>query len=246
MRKNSTKYRASKSAQRGRAAVVAGGLCAALALGSTVALAADAQGSALFSAATSGSIAQIVEKQAVGQKKAAENAKKATQDAKKAAGQHAAAVAAVKKRAQVKAAADRSHRAPLGWVKPVDHYELSAGFAQAGSHWAHKHSGQDFAVPIGTAVKAVHRGTVVEADWGGAYGNNIVIKHGDGTYSQYGHLSRFEVSTGQTVGTGQEIAKSGDTGNSTGPHLHFEIRTTPYYGSALEPLHFLHTHGVDA
>ncbi|MGW4443315.1 M23 family metallopeptidase [Streptomyces sp. NPDC004682] len=135
------------------------------------------------------------------------------------------------------------------WVDPVQHYTLSAGFAQAGSHWAHKHSGQDFAVPTGTNVLAAHGGTVVKAGPNGAgdgpaYGNAVVIKHGNGLYSQYAHLSRVDVRVGQVVKTGQHIALSGSTGNSTGPHLHFEIRTTPNYGSAVNPVVFLRAHGV--
>ncbi|MDX2593359.1 MULTISPECIES: M23 family metallopeptidase [Streptomyces] len=135
------------------------------------------------------------------------------------------------------------------WVDPVKQYTLSATFMQDGSHWAHKHSGQDFAVPTGTEVLAAHGGTVVKAGPNGAgdgpaYGNAIVIKHGNGTYSQYAHLSRIDVKVGQVVKTGQHIALSGSTGNSTGPHLHFEIRTTPNYGSAINPVVFLKAQGV--
>ncbi|MFJ9818882.1 M23 family metallopeptidase [Streptomyces sp. NPDC101151] len=135
------------------------------------------------------------------------------------------------------------------WVDPVKKYTLSASFAQAGGHWVAKHSGQDFAVPTGTEVMAAHGGTVVKAGPNGAgdgpaYGNAVVIKHGNGTYSQYAHLSRVDVKIGQIVKTGQHIALSGSTGNSTGPHLHFEIRTTPNYGSAVNPVAFLHSKGV--
>ncbi|MHB9852683.1 M23 family metallopeptidase [Streptomyces krungchingensis] len=135
------------------------------------------------------------------------------------------------------------------WVDPVKRYALSASFNQAGGMWAHKHSGQDFAVPQGTPVVAAHGGTVVKAGPNGAgdgpaYGNAIVIKHGNGTYSQYAHLSRIDVRIGQVVGTGQHIALSGNTGNSSGPHLHFEIRTTPNYGSAIDPVAFLRAQGV--
>ncbi|GHF76171.1 M23 family metallopeptidase [Streptomyces thermodiastaticus] len=135
------------------------------------------------------------------------------------------------------------------WVDPVQHYTLSASFNQGGSHWAHRHSGQDFAVPIGTNVVAAHGGTVVKAGPNGAgdgpaYGNAIVIKHGNGLYTQYAHLSRVDVKVGQVVTTGQHIARSGNTGNSTGPHLHFEVRTTPNYGSAVNPVAFLRAHGV--
>ncbi|MER5178998.1 M23 family metallopeptidase [Streptomyces sp. NPDC002896] len=136
-----------------------------------------------------------------------------------------------------------------GWVIPVKHYTLSASFAQAGGMWSHKHSGQDFAVPTGTPVAAASSGTVVKAGPNGAgdgpaYGNAIVIKHGNGTYSQYAHLSKVNVRIGQTVKAGQNIALSGNTGNSSGPHLHFEIRTTPNYGSAINPASFLRAHGV--
>ncbi|MCZ4101121.1 M23 family metallopeptidase [Streptomyces sp. SID13666] len=233
MLKNSTKNHAPKSVMRGRAAVVAGGVCVALALGSTAAMAADSQDAGLFGTASANSIADVMKTQADVQKKAAAASAKA-----------AAAKADAKKRAAVKSAADRSAR-QNAWVKPVTSYTIGASFAQAGSHWSHKHSGQDFVVPTGTQVRAVHGGTVVEAGWGGAYGNNIVIKHGNGTYTQYGHLSKLEVSVGQTVSTSQEIGKSGSTGNSTGPHLHFEARTTPVYGSGMEPLSFLHQHGVN-
>jgi murein DD-endopeptidase MepM/ murein hydrolase activator NlpD len=104
-------------------------------------------------------------------------------------------------------------------------------------------------VPIGTNVVATHGGTVVKAGGNGAgdgpaYGNAIVIKHGNGTYSQYAHLSKINVKIGQIVKTGQSIAKSGNTGNSSGPHLHFEIRTTPNYGSAVDPVSFLRSKGV--
>lgn len=233
MLKNSTKNHAPKSALRGRAAVVAGGVCVALALGSTAAMAADSQDAGLFGSPSAKSIADVMKTQADGQKKAAA-----------ASAKSAAAKADAKKRAAVKSAADRKARVNA-WVKPVNGYTIGASFAQAGAHWSHKHSGQDFVVPTGTQVKAVHGGTVVDAGWGGAYGNNIVIKHASGTYTQYGHLSKIEVSVGQTVSTSQEIGKSGSTGNSTGPHLHFETRTTPVYGSGHEPLAFLHQHGVD-
>ncbi|MEU9381771.1 M23 family metallopeptidase [Streptomyces sp. NPDC048279] len=135
------------------------------------------------------------------------------------------------------------------WIDPVQKYTLSASFDQAGGMWAAKHSGQDFAVPIGTQVVAAHGGTVVKAGGNGAgdgpaYGNAVVIRHGNGQYSQYAHLSRVDVRVGQVVRTGQHIALSGNTGNSTGPHLHFEIRTTPNYGSAINPVVFLRAKGV--
>ncbi|UIX31858.1 M23 family metallopeptidase [Streptomyces sp. GQFP] len=146
---------------------------------------------------------------------------------------------------QVKAAAKKA----ASWVDPVKKYTLSASFNQAGNMWSSTHSGQDFAVPSGTKVFAAHGGTVVKAGGNGAgdgsaYGNAIVIKHGNGTYSQYAHLSKINVKVGQVVATGQRIALSGNTGNSSGPHLHFEIRTTANYGSAVDPVAFLRAKGV--
>ncbi|MFC7219582.1 M23 family metallopeptidase [Streptomyces polyrhachis] len=131
------------------------------------------------------------------------------------------------------------------WQSPItDKYTFTAGYNQGGARWAHKHSGQDFAVPVGTKVRSVHDGTVVTAGWGGAYGNNIVIKHANGLYSQYAHLSKFDVKVGEKVKKNELIALSGNTGNSSGPHLHFEIRTTPYYGSSVNPVNFLTAKGV--
>ncbi|MFE2278828.1 M23 family metallopeptidase [Streptomyces sp. NPDC059454] len=148
--------------------------------------------------------------------------------------------------AQAQAAAKKT---TASWVSPVKSYKLSASFAQNGGMWASKHSGQDYAVPTGTPVVATHGGTVVKAGPNGAgdgpaYGNAVVIKHGNKTYSQYAHLSQVDVKIGQIVKTGQKIALSGNTGNSSGPHLHFEIRTTPNYGSAVDPAQFLRANGV--
>ncbi|MFF1368669.1 M23 family metallopeptidase [Streptomyces virginiae] len=135
------------------------------------------------------------------------------------------------------------------WDKPLEKYTLSATFGKGGNMWSHKHSGQDFAVPVGTPVKAAAAGTVVKAGPNGggdgpAYGNAIVIKHANNTYSQYAHLSKIQIKIGQKVKASQRIALSGNTGNSSGPHLHFEIRTTSNYGSAVNPVAFLRTNGV--
>jgi murein DD-endopeptidase MepM/ murein hydrolase activator NlpD len=131
-----------------------------------------------------------------------------------------------------------------GYSMPVSGFSLSASFGSGGGRWSHGHTGQDFAVPSGTSVKAVTAGTVVKAGWGGAYGYEVVIKHAPGVFTQYAHLSSLNVSAGSRVGGGQQIARSGSTGNSTGPHLHFEVRTTPDYGSAISPLNWLRNHGL--
>lgn len=117
-------------------------------------------------------------------------------------------------------------------------------YHQAGSWSSGYHTGVDFPVPTGTSVKAVASGKVVSAGWAGAYGYEVVIRHADGRYSQYAHLSSLHVREGQQVGSGQRIARSGSTGNSTGPHLHFEIRTGPGYGSDIDPLAYLRAGGV--
>ncbi|WP_326691488.1 MULTISPECIES: M23 family metallopeptidase [unclassified Streptomyces] len=130
------------------------------------------------------------------------------------------------------------------WVTPVSDYVLSAGFASSGKRWAHSHTGQDFAVPTGTPVHAVGKGTVVSTSCGDAFGNQIVIRHPGGYYTQYAHLSRIHVRRGQEVATGELIGLSGSTGNSTGPHLHFEVRVTPNMGSGVDPVRWLRERGV--
>jgi murein DD-endopeptidase MepM/ murein hydrolase activator NlpD len=131
-----------------------------------------------------------------------------------------------------------------GWVAPVSG-GTSTPYRASGSMWSSGyHTGVDFTAATGTTVRAVGPGTVYSAGWGGSYGNQVVIKHADGTYSQYGHLSSISVSAGQTVTGGQQIGLSGATGNVTGPHLHFEMRTGPDYGSDIDPLAALRQHGV--
>ncbi|MFD3478941.1 M23 family metallopeptidase [Streptomyces sp. NPDC058695] len=223
MSKRTMTLSSGSSLLRTRAAVVTVAMGATALLGAGAAVAAE---STQGSVALPGVAAASVHAQAKAQAKAADQVK-----------QNAATV---KKTAAKKAAS---------WMDPVKSYKLSAGFGLGGNMWSHKHSGQDFAVPIGTNVMAAHGGTVVKAGPNGggdgpAYGNAIVIKHGNGTYSQYAHLSRIDVHIGQTVSTGQHIALSGNTGNSSGPHLHFEIRTTPNYGSAVNPVNFLRSVGV--
>ncbi|MFD0316071.1 M23 family metallopeptidase [Streptomyces flavalbus] len=130
------------------------------------------------------------------------------------------------------------------WVAPVETYELSAGFGSGGARWAHRHTGQDFAVPIGTPVRAVGDGRVAKVACGGAFGMQIVVQHPGGYYTQYAHLASAAVDPGERVRTGQWIGQSGSTGNSTGPHLHFEVRVTPELGSGVDPVAWLAARGV--
>ncbi|MBA2810451.1 peptidoglycan DD-metalloendopeptidase family protein [Streptomyces sp. KM273126] len=132
-----------------------------------------------------------------------------------------------------------------GFMLPVEGASVGTAYKTAGSMWSSGyHTGVDFVVPTGTSLKAVGAGTVVTAGWGGAYGNQVVIQLDDGHYAQYGHLSSLSVSAGQSVSEGQEIGLSGATGNVTGPHLHFEIRTGPDYGSDIDPVAYLRSKGV--
>ncbi|MGA5125396.1 M23 family metallopeptidase [Streptomyces pseudogriseolus] len=132
-----------------------------------------------------------------------------------------------------------------GFTSPVPGGGIGTAYKVAGSMWSSGyHTGVDFSVPTGTSLKAVGAGTVVSAGWGGAYGNQVVIQLNDGHYAQYAHLSSLSVSAGQTVSAGQQVGLSGATGNVTGPHLHFEIRTTPDYGSDVDPISYLRSKGV--
>ncbi|MEU7254628.1 M23 family metallopeptidase [Streptomyces rimosus] len=130
------------------------------------------------------------------------------------------------------------------WTRPVERYQLSAGFGGAGSRWAHRHTGQDFAVPVGTPVRSVGRGRVLSLTCGDSFGISMVVQHGAGTFTQYAHLSAVVVGAGQQVRAGQQIALSGSTGNSTGPHVHFEVRRTPQVGSGVDPVPWLRGRGV--
>lgn len=98
------------------------------------------------------------------------------------------------------------------------------------------HSGIDIGVPEGTPIHAADSGTVIEADWLGGYGNAVIIDHGNGLQTVYGHNSSLAVSAGQAVSKGQVIAYAGQTGYATGPHCHFEVRVN---GSPVDPMGYL-------
>lgn len=157
--------------------------------------------------------------------------------------------------AATKAAAERAHakavaaeaarlRAAAAAIKlPVAGYRITAVFGQGGGRWARNHTGTDFAAPTGTRVGALMQGTVVSAGWAGAYGKQIKIRHADGTESWYNHLSKIAVAVGEQVQAGEQIGAVGTTGNSTGPHLHLEIR--PGGGGPVNPLRWLREHGMN-
>ncbi|MFC9594286.1 peptidoglycan DD-metalloendopeptidase family protein [Streptomyces sp. NPDC056944] len=156
----------------------------------------------------------------------------------------AAATAATSTPASSSSSSSAGTTSSSGWVAPVSG-GIGTPYRASGSMWSSGyHTGVDFIASTGTTVVAVGPGTVYSAGDGGAYGNQVVIQHADGTFSQYAHLSSISVSAGQTVTGGQQIGLSGATGNVTGPHLHFEMRTGPEYGSDIDPLAALRQHGV--
>ncbi|SPF00504.1 transglycosylase family protein [Streptomyces sp. MA5143a] len=129
-------------------------------------------------------------------------------------------------------------------VAPVN-ASLGTPYRASGSSWSKGyHTGVDFPVPTGSTVKSVASGEVVTAGWGGSFGYQVVIRHADGRYTQYAHLSAISVKAGQQVSAGQRIGRSGSTGNSSGPHLHFEVRTGPGFGSDVDPIAYLRAGGV--
>jgi murein DD-endopeptidase MepM/ murein hydrolase activator NlpD len=118
---------------------------------------------------------------------------------------------------------------------------ISTVYNRPGSHWKlGRHTGVDFTVPTGTKVVAAMPGIVLEAgsnvSWGPSYGVSVIIDHGKGVRAIYAHLSAVRVKKGDTVLERDLIGLSGNTGNSTGPHLHFESRVSPWkYGDDIDP-----------
>ena len=128
---------------------------------------------------------------------------------------------------------ERGTQTPPTYIKPISGGRYSSGF---GKRWGRMHKGVDWACSVGTAVKASCGGTVVSAGWSSGYGYCITIRHPDGRQTRYAHLSKILVSAGKKVKQGEKIALSGNTGRSTGPHLHFEILIN---GSQVNPLKYL-------
>lgn len=134
---------------------------------------------------------------------------------------------------------ERGTIVPPTYIKPISGGRLTSGFGKRSAPTkgaSTYHKGVDWATPIGTAVMASSSGTVTRAGWGSGYGYCVYIKHADGKETRYGHLSKVLVSVGQTVKQGEKIALSGNTGVSTGPHLHFEILVN---GTQVNPLNYL-------
>lgn len=134
---------------------------------------------------------------------------------------------------------ERGTRIPPTYIKPISGGRLSSSFgkrARPTKGASTYHKGVDWAVPKGTAVRASCGGTVARAGWGSGYGYVVYINHEDGRQTRYAHLSKVLVSVGQTVKQGDKIALSGNTGVSSGPHLHFEILIG---GKQVDPFKYL-------
>lgn len=134
---------------------------------------------------------------------------------------------------------ERGTKSPPTYLKPISGGRMSSTFGRRkapkkGASTFHK--GIDWAVPTGTAVWAARDGKVVRAGWGSGYGYVVYIQHEDGAVTRYGHLSKILVKSGQSVKQGEKIALSGNTGVSTGPHIHFEILIN---GGQVNPLNYM-------
>lgn len=170
-----------------------------------------------------------------------------------------AAEAAKKRAAQKRAAQEKSAAKDLGvstedvevgsdgtaqvadgaWVLPLANPVFTSGYGQ---RWGRLHAGDDFGVPVGTPLRAMSNGEVVFAGQQSGYGTMIDIRYSDGTISRYGHMSSLQVTVGQKVSAGQQVGLSGNTGRSTGPHLHLEIH--PGGGEPVAPRSWLAGKGL--
>ena len=148
--------------------------------------------------------------------------------------------------AQLAASAEKhaDEIAANAWHLPIAGgvYHLTSGFGESSSLWANTHTGLDFAAPSGTPILSVANGVVTSTEYAGSYGNRTIVTLEDGTEIWYCHQTSFGVSPGDDVRGGQTIGTVGSTGNSTGPHLHLEVR--PGAGDPVDPQSALAVHGL--
>ena len=162
---------------------------------------------------------------------------KLVEQAEQQARERNAALAKFAKQAEAQAAKIALNQ----WVLPVDGYHLTATFGEWGL-WSSYHTGLDFAADYGAPIKAMAGGEVTEVGYDGSYGNKVVITLDDGTELWFCHMSDFATSTGEEVRAGDVIGYLGDTGNTTGPHLHLEVR--PGAGDPVDPYAAMLVHGL--
>lgn len=140
-----------------------------------------------------------------------------------------------------KPTATRTAKPKPSWVMPMRGAEITSCYGQ---RWGTLHAGIDFAMPAGTPVRAAFGGTVEKAgDVGDGYGISVVVNHGNGYLTHYGHLSSAKVSVGEKVGAGETLGLEGSTGDSTGPHLHFEVHQGQLWNQ-IDPAPFLRARGL--
>lgn len=148
--------------------------------------------------------------------------------------------AAAKAKAEAEAAARaKALREGKRWVKPIANAPFTSGF---GMRWGRLHAGNDFGAPIGTPLVSMSLGVVTYAGQMSGYGNIVKIKYWDGTESYYGHMNSISAHVGQEVLPGEQVGTSGNTGRSTGPHLHLEIH--PNGGGPIDPAPWMAAHGL--
>jgi murein DD-endopeptidase MepM/ murein hydrolase activator NlpD len=144
-------------------------------------------------------------------------------------------------RRKLAAAADGAERAAFAhsWRLPITNPVTTSGF---GYRWGLLHAGEDFAVPVGTPLASMSSGTVIYAGAESGFGILVEVRYWDGTISYFGHMSKVSVNVGEVVAPAQIVGLSGNTGHSTGPHLHLEIH--PNGGIAVDPLPWLTAHHI--
>ncbi len=157
-------------------------------------------------------------------------------------------------RLQGVADAEAAYAAQVAALARPDTLAVSAGGAVApttgrvtscyGARWGTMHQGVDIAAPIGTPVYAPEGGVVLQAGPASGFGLAVYVQHPDGSITLYGHVNQFFVSAGDVVSAGQRIAEVGNRGQSTGPHLHFEVHEGGLYASRVDPMPWLSAHGI--
>nr|WP_229400764.1 M23 family metallopeptidase [Micromonospora okii] len=144
-------------------------------------------------------------------------------------------------RPKPKPTAKKTSKPAPAWVIPMAGAQITSCY---GPRWGTQHAGIDFALPAGTPIHAAKAGTVVKAgDVGDGYGISVFVDHGNGYLTHYAHQSRTTVAEGDRVKTGQVIGYEGSTGDSTGPHLHFEVHQGAMWNQ-IDPAPFLRARGI--
>jgi murein DD-endopeptidase MepM/ murein hydrolase activator NlpD len=182
----------------------------------------------------------LAELQKIDKSKAIEQARLAREAAEAQARAEAARAAAEAERVAAEAkrlAEEKAAKRASGFVKPAEG-TFTSGF---GARWGTSHRGIDIANSIGTPIYSVAAGKIIDAGPASGFGLWIRVQHNDGTITVYGHINTIEVSVGDQVGAGDQIATMGNRGESTGPHLHFEVIED---GVKIDPLPWLSERGI--